>query len=49
MPKKKEGGSKSKRTPTLRQKLLKDLRAERKALKAKLRAVERDLRSLKAK
>jgi hypothetical protein len=47
MPKKSASGSKKKRTPSLRNKLLKDLRTERKALKSKLRTVERDIRSLR--
>lgn len=52
MPKKSADGSSSKkrpRKPSLRSKLVKDLRKEKKELKAKLRSVERDLKSLKSK
>jgi len=49
MPKKSEGGSKKKRAPSLRQKLVRDLVSERKSLRAKLRQVERDLRSIRGK
>lgn len=50
MPKNSTGGSSSKkpRKPTLRSKLVKDLRKEKKDLRSKLRQVEKDLRSLGA-
>lgn len=48
MPKKSKDGSSSrkKRTPGIKQKLLKELRSKRKSVKSELRQIERDIRSL---
>lgn len=46
MPKKSTGGSKRKRAPGIKQRLLKELRAKRKETRKTLREIERDIRSL---
>lgn len=48
-PTPKRKSHKKKRKPSIKQRLLKDLRAKRKDYNAKLRAIKRDIRSLSCK